>query len=141
MRSIILFFAVAVSGCNESESQVANTELDNMIAADAAGFDSPALPPTDEGTAIPVSSDPRASYRLLRKSRLANSNLEVLTRRDGPSGTSFARREINCGDMTFRYLGEGDTLEEAEKDGPNPGELSEAMSTSISGEVARFACR
>jgi hypothetical protein len=91
------------------------------------------------GTPIPVFSD-GASYKMISSQRMDNGNLEVITFRDGPSGTSYARREVDCASMTFRYLGEGDTLPEAEVDGSNLGRMSEAMSTSISGEVSRFAC-
>jgi len=91
-------------------------------------------------TPVKVRSDPSASYHQLSVSKLANGNLQVLTRRVGRSGTSFARREVNCRAMTFRYLGEGDTLPQALRDTPNRGQMTEAMSTSISGEVSRFAC-
>ena len=92
-------------------------------------------------TPVKVRSDPSATYHLLRISKLPNGNLQVLTRRVGKSGTSFARREVNCRAMTFRYLGEGDTLKQALRNAPNRGQMTEAMSTSISGEVSRFACR
>lgn len=72
---------------------------------------------------------------------MANGNLEVVTRRDGPSGTSFARREIDCNAMTFRYLGEGDTREELTKEGYNVGKMSELTEGSISTEVSNYACR
>ena len=91
-------------------------------------------------TPIRVVSDPSARYQLLSLSRLPNGNLQVLTRRDGRSGTSFARREVNCRTMTFRYLGEGDTLKQALRNTPSQGRMAEAMPGSITGEVARFAC-
>ena len=91
--------------------------------------------------AIKVVSDPSATYHLLRSSRLATGNLQVITRRQGRSGISFARREVNCSAMTFRYLGEGDTLAQALSNSRNQGRMTEAMSTSISGEVSRFACK
>lgn len=106
----------------------------------ATGFDSPKQPPTSEGEAIPVPSDPGATYRLLKSSKMANGHVEAITRRDGSSGTSFARREINCEDMMFRYIGEGDTREEAERDGPNPGKMADLIPGSISTESAEFIC-
>lgn len=115
-------------------------DLENMMAADAVAQVDTSSPEGSTGEPIEVTSDPRATYQLLQSSNLPNGNLEVLTRREGPSGVSFARREIDCGDMTFRYLGEGDTVGEAKQDSPNIGAMSEAMSTSISGEVARSVC-
>ena len=99
------------------------------------------VPSHAAATQISVASDPSARYQLLSLSKLPNGNLQVLTRRDGRSGTSFARREVNCSAMTFRYLGEGDTLKQAQRNTPNRGRMSEAFRDSISGEVSRFACR
>ena len=130
---MICALAIGVVSCDNS-----TVEYDDVSNADAS-VDNPTIDEGPTGKSIPVRSD-GASYRLLSSERMSNGNLEIVTRRDGPSGRSFARREVNCGAMTFRYLGEGDTLEEALEDGPNPGALSEAMSTSISGEVSRFAC-
>lgn len=94
-----------------------------------------------EGEPVPVAGDPAgASYQLIRWSEMPNGHREALTRRDGSSGTSYARREIDCAGRRFRYLGEGDTRQEAEGDSPNPGELAELVSGSISSEVADFVC-
>jgi hypothetical protein len=99
----------------------------------------PAASP-EEGDAIPVTSDPGATYHLLRWSMMPNGNREALTRRDGPSGTSYARREIDCEARTFRYLGEGETQAEAEADAPNPGRMGELIPPSISAQVADYVC-
>jgi hypothetical protein len=137
---LALFLIGKCAGNNEtSERLPENAIMDNGSAMD--GFDSPALPPTAEGEPVSVPSDPGATYRLLRWSRLPNGNLEAVTRRDGSSGTSFARREIDCRAMTFRYLGEGDTLEQALADSPNPGQMGELTSQSISTYVSEFVCR
>jgi hypothetical protein len=94
-----------------------------------------------EGVLIPVPGDPaRAVYQLVEMSQMSNGNLKVLTRRDGSSGTSYARREINCRNMTFRYVGEGDTRVEAEEDSPNRGSMGELVAGSISTEISEFAC-
>lgn len=136
----LMIFGLALTSCGDPQPQGYNSDLDNVIAADAAGFDSPPLPPATDGKPITVVSDPGVTYHLLESSKMPNGNLEIVTRRDGPSGTSFARREVDCGAMTFRYLGEGDSLADAQRDSPNIGSMAEAMSTSISGEVSRFAC-
>jgi hypothetical protein len=72
--------------------------------------------------------------------RLAGGHLEVLSQRTGPSGTSYARREIDCRAETFRYLGEGDNRAEAERDSPNPGPMTALTGTSASSDVATEAC-
>lgn len=92
---------------------------------------------------IPVPSDPRASYAALDIKLKPRGMVEVLTRRDGPSGISFALREIDCGRRSFRYIGEGDTREEAarasarSRPGNTMGPLTDG---SISTHLANFAC-
>lgn len=90
-----------------------------------------------------MSSDPAGGrYHLLMVEEMENGNLEVLTRRNGSSGTSYSRREINCSaPRSYRYLGDGDTRTEAEADAPNPGDMSELVSGSISSDVAEYVCR
>lgn len=138
--SLAAVLSLGLWGCG-SEPEIADDPAE-IAANDEAYLDvAPSgLSAGASGTAIPVQSDPGVSYALISSAKMANGNLEVVTQRNGSSGVSFARREIDCDTMSFRYLGEGDTLAEAEQDGPNPGEMAEAMSTSISGEVSRFAC-
>lgn len=135
----LLLIGRCAGGADEADSPTGKSKMDTDMSTD--DFGSPTLPPTTEGEAVSVPSDPSATYRLLRWSRLPNGNLEAVTRRDGSSGTSFARREIDCGAMTFRYLGEGDTLEQALANGPNPGEMAELTTQSISTYVSEFVCR
>jgi hypothetical protein len=150
---IILFFG-AVSQCRrdgtiEEKSAVSEKRpsSDDSMAVEATnnaldGVVSPTkVAGETESVSISVPSDPGATYRLISRSRLRNGNLEAVTRRDGRSGTSFTRREIDCGAMTFRYLGEGDTLAQALADGPNPGEMAELTTESISTYVSEFVCR
>jgi hypothetical protein len=99
------------------------------------------VPREGVGELIPVPGDPaRAVYQLVRMRTMSNGHLETLTRRDGSSGTSYARREIDCRRMEFRYLGEGDTKAEAEEDSPNPGKMSELTPHSISTEISEYLC-
>ena len=97
-------------------------------------------PPAEEGMPFDVATDPRASYRLLKWSKMRNGNLEAVTVREGPSGTSVARREINCENRTFRYLGEGDTLSEAMRDSPDIGEMSGLVEGSIAAVTVDVVC-
>lgn len=89
---------------------------------------------------IPVSSDPSAKYALISWEALPNGNRQAVTRRNGTSGESFARREIDCSGSTFRYLGEGDTLADALRDGANIGDMAALTPGSISTEVSTFVC-
>ena len=136
---IVCVIVLAVIGkCAGSDSEEFDPERERMKFERENNV--PSLSPTTEGFPISAPSDPGAQYRILAIERLPNGNLEVVSRRDGPSGTSFARREINCGDQTYRYLGEGDTREDAQQAGPNPGSMSEITGTSASSDVLRAAC-
>jgi hypothetical protein len=109
----------------------------NTIAATEAMVGSE----TSSGNGIPFASDPNATFEVISSKSLLNGKLEVVTKRVGPSGTSFARREISCEEYSYRYLGEGDSLEEAMQDGPNRGEMSALTGTSASSDVANEACK
>lgn len=89
---------------------------------------------------IPVPSDPRAAYEALEIRRLPNGNREILTRRVGPLGTSYALREVDCRRNQFRYLGEGDTAEQARRRSSS-NVMGALVDGSISWHVSRFACR
>ena len=58
-----------------------------------------------------VPSDPNANYFLL-ESRPLKNNLSVVTRRVGSSGESYSKREFDCKNSQFRYLGDGHTVAE-----------------------------
>ncbi|HQV02946.1 MULTISPECIES: hypothetical protein [unclassified Novosphingobium] len=136
----MLVLAVStLAGCGRSDEY--NPDVENAKIQAEAGLDSPKLDPTSEGFAIATPSDPGASYRILKIKKRGNGNLDVLSRRDGPLGTSFARREIDCQAYTYRYLGEGDTRADAEATSSNPGKMSKLTGTSASSDVANAACR
>lgn len=142
--TLVLLALILLAKCNEEEPLSGTDYVDDpaQIAANDEQYldNGDGSAGSQSGLPITVPSDPRASYVLISNEKLANGNLEVVTQRSGSSGISFARREVNCSSMTFKYLGEGDTLGEAQADGPNPGQMAEAMPTSISGEISRFAC-
>jgi len=65
---------------------------------------------TQAQESVAVPSDPSARYTLLEVTKRQDGLIESLTRRDGRSGTSYAKRLIDCSGGTFKYLAEGDTL-------------------------------
>jgi hypothetical protein len=137
---VIVLVLILIVGKCAGDDDVYDPEVEMAKIRADEGFDSRTLPATNEGFTVSAPSDPGASYRILKIDKMANGNLEVVSRRDGPSGTSFARREINCAGYSYRYLGEGDTREEAEADGANIGEMSALTGTSASSDVANAAC-
>jgi hypothetical protein len=91
-------------------------------------------------TRVNVPTDSRASYRILRTGKLKNGNIEVVSQRNGPSGVSYSKREVNCRNMTFRYTAEGDTLQEL-NDPYQKGAMAPLTEGSISTYISRAACR
>jgi hypothetical protein len=102
---------------------------------------SPSQPDTAEGEPFDVDSDPRAHYRLLKWSPLKSGHIEAITRRDGPSGTSFTRLEIDCENRLFKVPGEGDTRDDAMRDSPNPGDWADLVPGSIKDVTVSLVCR
>jgi len=88
-----------------------------------------------------VPTDTKATYELMKVGKGEKGNIIAITKRTGPSGVSFAKREFNCRDGTMRYLNEGDTLEEVSAKNPkyHVGKMAPA-SGSISGDVRVALC-
>jgi hypothetical protein len=99
------------------------------------------ITPVSASNPIPVPSDPKARYSLISKKTMRNGNLEVISEREGPSGKSFSRREIDCNKMQFRYLGDGRTLQAASASSKSLDPMGPLSDRSISWYVARFVCK
>ena len=90
---------------------------------------------------ISVPSDRRAQYAVIGKIIKKGARVVITTRRDGPSGRSFSRRECTCNKMLYRYLGDGETLAEALSDRVPADNLSPRVRGSISDHICRHGCR
>jgi len=64
--------------------------------------------------------------------------IEISTRRDGPSGKSFAIRLVQCEPLRLGYIAEGDSEADLVRD-PAP-KLTQLVNGSISDVVAKHAC-
>ena len=113
-----------------------------VLALSAATVETNTLAANDQskGTAFKVASDSRARYFLLGVVPGKRGNIIATTRREGSSGTRFARREINCSAQTYRYLGEGDNVKQTYRSNYSVGEMSDLVDGSISDVVVKFAC-
>lgn len=87
---------------------------------------------------LPIPSDPKAKYFVLEKGGTKN-NPTLVTKRVGPSGTSYAKRIFDCTARTTKYLGDGDTLEEMKKSKPSPN-MGPLVEGSIAWHQWRYAC-
>jgi hypothetical protein len=134
----LLLLPLLVAACSREPETVTQEQLAPPVDQAAVATAAPSAAET--GTPVSVPSDPRANYWILSKDKLENGNLAVVTRRSGPSGESYARREIDCGAGTVRYLGEGDTLAQAQTDSANVGDMTVPVSESITGVITATAC-
>ena len=94
-------------------------------------------PSADQPLIVPT--DPKARYFILEKGG-TQRRPTLVTKRIGPSGTSFSKKEFDCSTGTFRYLGDGDTLEEMRRSAPEPS-MAPLVEGSISYYHWRHACR
>jgi hypothetical protein len=137
MRILALTLGATVAACSQSpEEKAFDTPSADEIPAPQG------MPTGSAASGMPfnVPSDMNARYSLLSVTKGKGGNIVATTRREGSSGTSFARREIDCAAQTYRYIGEGDTLLEANQPVPNPGEMATLVDGSISDVTVKFAC-
>ena len=66
--------------------------------------------------------------------------VDVLTRRDGKSGTTYVLRRVDCSTREFQYLGEGTTEQQAREGHAADTRKNRLTEGSISLYVAAYAC-
>ena len=112
-----------------------------LVTALAALMPIAAVAEVIKSTSVPVPTDSKASYKIVVQDvGYGKSALIVISQRIGPSGESFAIREVNCEASTFRYMGEGDTLDEAMNSVDDTAAMSSLVDGSISDYIVRAAC-
>jgi hypothetical protein len=87
---------------------------------------------------IAVPTDPSAQYTVLKVGG-KHQNRSIVTKRTGPSGTSYSKRLYDCSAGNVKYLGSGDTLEEMRRSRPEP-QMAPVVPRSIADYVGRAAC-
>jgi len=92
------------------------------------------------GKLISVPSDPGTRYWAVEGSRPSPTTVEILTRREGRSGSSYSVRLIDCATWQFRYSGEGKTPEEAKARKSKPAQMSPLTKGSVETDIADYAC-
>ena len=126
---------VLTAGCSErSNEQIVNTD------GDSSATTSPAAQVEEAGIPYSAAADPKATYRLLSVKPGEDGNIIAMTQRIGPSGTSYSNREINCRAQLARYIGEGDTREEAERPSSNPANMAPLLEGSSTHAAVQAAC-
>ena len=89
--------------------------------------------------ALSVPTDAKAKYTILETGGKW-PNRTIVTKRVGPSGSSYSTRLYNCSNNTVKYLGTGDTPAEMARSKPDPG-MAPIVSQSIADYVGRQACK
>lgn len=104
MRRSIVPLAIAACGRGETELAQREAKAGVATASPTQTTSAPSFP------RISVSSDPRPEYFLVELTGPKNARV-IVSKRIGSSGTSYAKRLVDCTNMSFKYLGEGNTLE------------------------------
>ena len=112
--------------------------LPSAIAALASCLTTIAV--AQQGKPISVPSDPNARYFALDVKWTGSQLVEILTQREGKSGTSFSLRLVDCVKRQFKYLGEGDTQQEAMRRNSVGTAMGPLTAQSISTYVSDYAC-
>jgi len=76
----------------------------------------------------------------LEVKQVAPGTVDVLTRRDAKSGTTYVLRRIDCAAREFQYLGEGTTEAQAREGRAADTRKNRLSEGSISYHVAAYAC-
>lgn len=132
MHKAVFGVAFLIAGCSQQPSGEEAVVAEPVTAS--------STPAADDGTPYSAPADPNATYSLLTVKPGKAGKIVALTRRSGPSGTSFANREIDCGKQLARYIGEGDSIEEATAPSQNPGMMSPLIEGSSTWAAVQAAC-
>jgi len=143
---VVLFFGALMSTSNSAENKAdpsSSVVVDTVVAEPHDNYlnipAGAAAPEEKRGRAIAVWSDPKATYTDEGSGVLPNGRLWLTTRRAGPSGVTFSKREIDCAVGSFRYMEEGVSLESMSP--TNDYDLGPLTEGSISTLVSDYACR
>lgn len=90
---------------------------------------------------IVIASDSKATRTVAYVRRNETGNVELLSRRDGPSGSLYTLRECRPDGPTWRYLGEGESISALRKNmlDRKPGEFCGLVEGSIADVAVRHA--
>lgn len=124
MALCFLSLVVLVSCKPDTEARVNSDSADRFASAER----------------LSIPSDPGARYHVLSVSKAQDGFIEIVTRRSGPSGMAFSKRQVDCDRQTFRYLADSETFEGLANGVPSPN-WSDLVTGSISWHVVQRACQ
>ncbi len=89
---------------------------------------------------IDIPTDPKAKYTVPELVLTGPSEVEVTTRREGPSGVSFSKQLFDCKRTQFKYLGDGGSIAEMQNSTPDR-RMADLVNGSISYYVFLHSCK
>jgi hypothetical protein len=99
-----------------------------------------APPAVPEAARIPVPWHQSTRLMALELKWIGSDTVDVLTRRDAKTGTTYVLRRIDCKAREFEYLGEGTTEAQAREGHAADTRKDRLTEGSISFYVAAYAC-
>ena len=109
-----------------------------VFLAVTSGIPTPSANP--EASRIHVPWHKSTRLMALELKSVGPNTVDVLTRRDGKSGTTYVLRRIDCAAREFQYLGEGTTEQQAREGHAADTRKNRVAEGSISFYVAAYAC-
>lgn len=79
-----------------------------------------------------IPSDPKATYEVLEKTGKGKKRI-ITTKRTGPSGASYSKREYDCELAKVRYIETGETLQEMQS-----SKLDSKLTGIVDGSIASY---
>lgn len=86
-----------------------------------------------------IPTDTKAQYTILEKGSQGQMKT-IVTKRVGPSGTSYSKRIYDCQNRTVKYLGDGETLKQMKASKPDE-RMAPIVSESIADYLRIEACK
>ncbi|WP_371398047.1 hypothetical protein [Fretibacter rubidus] len=130
MKKILMPISLTLIACSPNSNQETIAEKSQRVEKDKITYTG----------SFSVPADARAKYVVVGEVVVnAKGYAAITTERQGPSGTSYTTREVDCSRMLVRYTADADTLEEASLQNFD-SEFGPLVAGSSTDTAARYAC-
>jgi len=130
MKIILIPIALTLIACSPNSNQEITGEKSQRVEKDKISYTG----------SFSVPADARAKYVVVGEVVVNTEGYATITtERQGPSGTSYTIREVDCSRMLARYTADADTLEEASSQNFD-SKFGPLVAGSSTDTAARYAC-